>query len=90
MRLPTLDLYVGSGDGSSPLMIFLSVLPGVMIGVDCGTLKVSCNFVLNFFIERMIVPLSLCSMSSPMKSLGLENLTSKCCFKCFCISSTRC
>ncbi len=90
MRLPTFDLYVGSGEGSSPLINFLSVRPGVKIGGNCGTLKVSCNFVVNVCIERMIVPSSLCSRSRPIKSLGFENFTSKCVFNCCCISCTRC
>ena len=69
MRLPTLDLYVGSGEGSSPLTIFLSVRPGVKIGGDCGALKVSCNFVVNVCIDRVMVPSSLWLMSSPINEV---------------------
>ncbi len=79
IRLPTLDLYVGSGDGSSPLMILRSVLPGVRIGFADGMLKVSWSLEVNVFIDSVIVPLSLCSISKPMKCFGLENLTLKCC-----------
>ncbi len=74
IRLPTLDLYVGSDEGTSPLMIFLSVLPGVKMEADCVTLKVYFNFVANVCIESVIVPLSWCVMSRPIKSLGLVNL----------------
>ena len=79
IRLPTLDLYVESGDGSSPLMIFRSVRPGVSIGLLVGMLKVSWSLEVNVFMDSVIVPFSLWSMSNPMKSLGLENFTSKCC-----------
>ncbi len=52
--------------------------------------KVSFNLLVNVFIDSVIVPLSLCARSSPIKSLSLENLTSKCCFNLVCISYTSC
>ncbi len=63
---------------STPLMIFLSVLPGVRIGALVEVLKVSCSFVVKVCIDKVIAPLSL----------GLENFTSKCCVNLFWISST--
>ena len=72
-----MDLYVGSGNESSPLIIFLSVRPGVRIGLVVGMLKVSWSLEVNVFMDSVIVPLSLCSISNPMKSFGLENLTKK-------------
>ena len=58
------------------------------MGAALVSWNVSCSLLVKVRIDNVILPFSLCSMSRPIKSLGLQNLASKCCFNLFCISST--
>ncbi len=76
LRMPTLLRYFSLGSGSNPLIIFLSVLPGVNTGPSCWGINWSADAILsvNDVTAKVISPFLGLVISKPRKSLGGLNL----------------